>query len=44
MNQGMHRGLGHEAERIDEPLLQLRERLRTHFELIRAVRFAYQAD
>ena len=33
-----------EEERIDEPLLQLMERLRPHFELARAVRFAYQAE
>jgi hypothetical protein len=40
----LHRGLGHEAKRIDEPLLQLWERLRPHFELFQAVRFAFQAD
>ncbi|HEX8201175.1 MAG TPA: hypothetical protein VF590_11860, partial [Isosphaeraceae bacterium] len=39
-----HRGLGAEAERVDEPLLRLIERLRPHFEVVRAVRFAYQAD
>jgi hypothetical protein len=38
------RDLGEETERIDEPLLQLIERLRPHFEVIRAVRFAYQGD
>jgi hypothetical protein len=44
VNPGLHRGLGHEAKRIDESLLQLRERLRPHFELFQAVRFAFQAD
>jgi serine/threonine protein kinase len=39
-----HRGLGQSTERIDEPLLQLGERLRPHFELIRAVQFAYQSN
>ena len=41
---GVHRGLGLEAEKIDEPLLRLMDRLRPHFDLIRAVRFAYQGD
>jgi predicted Ser/Thr protein kinase len=42
LERGEHRGLAKEAEEIDEPLLRLMERLRPHFELIRAVRFAYQ--
>jgi hypothetical protein len=42
--RGTNRGLAKEAEQIDEPLLQLMERLRPHFELIRAARFAYKAD
>jgi hypothetical protein len=32
------------SERIDDPLLQWRERLRPHFEAIRAVRFAYRGE
>jgi hypothetical protein len=43
LQRGTNRGLAKEAEQIDEPLLQLLERLRPHFELIRAVRFAYKA-
>ena len=39
-----HRGLGEEAQEIDEPLLQLMERLRPHFEMIRAVHFAHQGN
>jgi hypothetical protein len=35
------RGLNLEAKRIDEPLLQVFDRLRPDFELIRAVRFAH---
>jgi hypothetical protein len=44
VNRGLHRGLGHEAKRIDEPLLHLWERLRPHFELFQAVRFTFQTD
>jgi hypothetical protein len=44
IDQGVHRGLGNEAEQIDEPLLKLMERLGPHFDLIRAVRFAYQGN
>lgn len=40
----LYRGLGPEPERIDEPLLQLMERLRPYFETVRAVRFAYQGE
>jgi hypothetical protein len=36
--------LAAEATDIDEPLLALMERLRQHFEMIRAVRFAHQGD
>jgi hypothetical protein len=39
-----NRGLGYEEKEFDEPLLQLWERLRPHFELFQAVRFAFQAD
>jgi serine/threonine protein kinase len=38
------RGLNLEAKRIDEPLLQVFERLRGDFELIRAVRFAHVSN
>jgi predicted Ser/Thr protein kinase len=41
---GLHRGPARESRRIDEPLLQLLEKLRPRFEVIRAVRFAYQGD
>jgi hypothetical protein len=46
MNRGEHRlrGLGTDAQRIDDPLLQLMRRLRPHFDVIRAVRFAYQGE
>ncbi len=46
INRGEHRvrGLGPDAERIDDPLLQLMRRLRPHFEVIRAVRFAYRGE
>jgi tetratricopeptide (TPR) repeat protein len=33
-----------EAAKVDEPLLALVERLRRHFEMIRAVRFAHQGE
>ena len=39
-----HRGLGRDAKKIDEQLLQLMERLRPHFEMIRAVRFAHEGE
>ena len=39
-----HRGIGDEAEQIDEPLLHLLQRLRPHFEVIRALRFAHQGN
>jgi serine/threonine protein kinase len=38
------RGLNLEAKKIDEPLLQVFERLRPDFELIRAVRFAHVSN
>lgn len=41
---GAFRGLGQEAQKIDEPILQLMERLRPHFESIRAVRFAHEGE
>jgi hypothetical protein len=44
IDRGEHRGLGEEAKEIDDPLLQLLEQLRPHFELARAVRFAYQGE
>jgi serine/threonine protein kinase len=39
---GSSRGPAKEAKQIDEPLLQLLEKLRLDFELARAVRFAHQ--
>jgi hypothetical protein len=44
INLGDHRsrGLGETPTRIDDPLLRLMERLRSHFVVIRAVRFAYR--
>jgi hypothetical protein len=42
VNRGAHRGPEAEVEVIDDPLLQLMGRLRGHFEMIRAVRFAHQ--
>jgi hypothetical protein len=44
LNRGGHRGLGAEAERIDDPLVQVLEKLRPHFEVVRAVRFAYRGE
>jgi hypothetical protein len=40
----IHCGLGDAPETIDDPLLQLMGRLRPHFEVIQAVRFAYQGE
>jgi serine/threonine-protein kinase len=42
LNLGENRGLEKEAAAIDDPLLELMQRLREHFEVIRAVRFAHQ--
>jgi serine/threonine protein kinase len=42
VHRGEHRGPEAEVEAIDDPLLQLMGRLRPHFEVIRAVRFAHQ--
>jgi hypothetical protein len=42
INRGEHRGPDAEVEAIDDPLLQLLGRLRGHFEVIRAVRFAHE--
>jgi hypothetical protein len=44
IDRGEHRGLGEVAKQIDDPLLQLLDRLRPHFELARAVRFAYRGE
>jgi hypothetical protein len=41
---GLNRGGGKEAQEMDHPLLQSMERLREHFDLVRAVRFAHQGD
>jgi tRNA A-37 threonylcarbamoyl transferase component Bud32 len=42
LNVGENRGLEKEAAAIDDPLLGLMQRLREHFEVVRAVRFAHQ--
>jgi hypothetical protein len=42
LNLGENRGLEKEAAAIDDPLLELMQRLREHFEVIRAVRFAHE--
>jgi hypothetical protein len=44
IDRGTQRGPGLQGERIDDPLLQVMEKLRPHFEVIRAVRFAYQGE
>jgi predicted Ser/Thr protein kinase len=43
---GQHRGIGAKADKIDEPLLHLMERLRKEgqFDVIRPVRFAYRGE
>jgi predicted Ser/Thr protein kinase len=43
---GQHRGIGDEPDRIDDPLLQVMERLKAEnqFDLIKAVRFAYRGE
>ena len=40
------RGIGEEADKLDEPLLQLMERLRTQgqFDVIKTAQFAYQGE
>jgi hypothetical protein len=40
------RGIGENADKLDDPLLQLMERIRTqgHFDVIKAVRFAYRGE
>jgi hypothetical protein len=42
IDHGAHRGVAEQAERIDDPLLQVMAKLRPHFDVIRAVRFAYR--
>jgi hypothetical protein len=46
LHVGQHRGIEEEADKIDEPLLQLMERLRTQgqFDVIKPVRFAYRGE
>jgi hypothetical protein len=39
---GEHRGIEKEAADLDAPLLEVMTRLREHFEMVRAVRFAHQ--
>jgi serine/threonine protein kinase len=43
---GQYRGIGDEPDKIDDPLLQLMERLRNEgpFEVIKALRFAYRGE
>jgi hypothetical protein len=38
---GDHRGIKQDAKRIDDPLIQVMGRLRKHFEVVKAVRFAH---
>jgi hypothetical protein len=42
INVGQKRGFQKGAQDIDDPLLKMMGRLRRHFEMIRAVRFAHQ--
>jgi hypothetical protein len=45
INRSEHRrGLGAEADRVDDPLLEVMEKLRPHFDVIRAVSFAYRGE
>jgi hypothetical protein len=44
VNRRERRGPDTEVAAIDDPLLQLMGRLRGHFEVIRAVRFAHEGD
>jgi eukaryotic-like serine/threonine-protein kinase len=46
LNVNMHRSIDDETAKIDDPLLQLMERLRTQyqFDVIKAVRFAYRGE
>jgi hypothetical protein len=46
LRAGQHRGIGEEADKIDEPVLQLMERLRTQnqFEVVKAAQFAYRGE
>jgi serine/threonine protein kinase len=45
VHMGRHRGLNtDQTKEIDDPLLRLMERLRPHFEVTRAVRFAYAGE
>jgi serine/threonine protein kinase len=39
---GRERGIRSESVEVDEPLLQVMSRLRPHFEVVKAVRFAHQ--
>jgi len=43
---GQHRGINEEADKIDEPLLQLMERLKTQnqFDVIKAAQFVYRGE
>jgi hypothetical protein len=43
---GLLRGIGEEADKLDDPLLQLMERMRTHgqFDVIKTAQFAYRGE
>jgi hypothetical protein len=43
LNEGQFRGIEVEAQQRDQELMQLISRLRRHFDMIRAVRFAHEA-
>jgi hypothetical protein len=44
LSPAQHRGLKTESRQIDDPLVQLLERLRPLFTLIEAIRFAHADD
>ena len=46
MRAGEHRGIADEADKIDDPLLQLMEKLRTQnqFGVVKAAQFAYRGE
>ncbi len=46
LRAGLVRGIGEEADKLDDPLLQLMERMRTQgqFDVIQTARFAYRGE
>jgi serine/threonine protein kinase len=44
IHRGLSRGIGDSPAQIDDPFLQLMERLKPQFELIRMTRFAYRGE